>query len=168
MKLSSGIFLVGISVIIVEIMIAANLEEPANVLKGLVSENVFDKMSTLYFFIIIILFFFGGINFYLEKRMQGSQNILFSDAEFDLEKNDLNEEYIENITRNAKLNRFAPEPTGGSEVLSPYESTQDFGGEGFPTQKQKSNDDPLTILKKRLVKGEITKKEYKDLKSVLE
>ena len=168
MKLSSGIFLVGISVIIVEIMIAANLEEPGNVLKGLTSEDVFDKMSTLYFFIIIILFFFGGINFYLEKRMQGAKKILFSEAEFDLEKNDLDEEYIENITRNAKLSQFAPKPTDGSEVLNAYGSAQDFGGQGFPTQKQKSDDDPLTILKKRLVKGEITKKEYKDLKSVLE
>ncbi len=33
---------------------------------------------------------------------------------------------------------------------------------------QKEDDDPLTILKKRLAKGEITKEEYKDLKSALE
>jgi hypothetical protein len=33
---------------------------------------------------------------------------------------------------------------------------------------QKSNDDPLTLLKKRLVLGEITKEEYEDLKSTLE
>lgn len=33
---------------------------------------------------------------------------------------------------------------------------------------EKNNDDPLTILKKRLAKGEITKAEYEDLKSALE
>ena len=31
-----------------------------------------------------------------------------------------------------------------------------------------SDDDPLTILKKRFAKGEITKEEYEDMKSVLE
>lgn len=33
---------------------------------------------------------------------------------------------------------------------------------------EKNDDDPLTILKKRLAKGEITKTEYEDLKSALE
>jgi hypothetical protein len=33
---------------------------------------------------------------------------------------------------------------------------------------EKNDDDPLTILKKRLAKGEITKIEYEDLKSALE
>jgi len=31
-----------------------------------------------------------------------------------------------------------------------------------------SDDDPLIILKKRFAKGEITKEEYEDMKSVLE
>ena len=34
--------------------------------------------------------------------------------------------------------------------------------------QQQNDDDPLTILKKRLAKGEITKEEYQDLKSALE
>jgi len=33
---------------------------------------------------------------------------------------------------------------------------------------EKNDDDPLTILKKRLAKGEITKAEYEDLKTALE
>lgn len=36
------------------------------------------------------------------------------------------------------------------------------------TKIEKNDDDPLTILKKRLAKGEITKAEYEDLKSALE
>lgn len=36
------------------------------------------------------------------------------------------------------------------------------------TIQEKKEDDPLTILKKRLAKGEITKAEYEDLKSALE
>ncbi len=42
----------------------------------------------------------------------------------------------------------------------------------FKRMKQKntstSDDDPLTILKKRFAKGEITKEEYEEMKSVLE
>ena len=45
---------------------------------------------------------------------------------------------------------------------------QDFRGQGNPPQEQKTDDDPLMILKKRLAKGEITKEEYDDLKSALE
>ena len=37
-----------------------------------------------------------------------------------------------------------------------------------PQSEQKADDDALTILKKRLAKGEITKEEYNDLKSALE
>ena len=44
---------------------------------------------------------------------------------------------------------------------------QDFRDHGIPPPQQK-DDDPLTILKKRLAKGEITKAEYEDLKSALE
>ena len=36
------------------------------------------------------------------------------------------------------------------------------------TVQEKKEDDPLTILKRRLAKGEITKAEYEDLKSALE
>ena len=39
---------------------------------------------------------------------------------------------------------------------------------GTPTIQEKKEDDPLTILKRRLAKGEITKAEYEDLKSALE
>jgi len=35
-------------------------------------------------------------------------------------------------------------------------------------KKENQNDDPLTILKKRLAKDEITKEEFDDLKSALE
>lgn len=37
-----------------------------------------------------------------------------------------------------------------------------------PRNIEKNDDEPLTILKKRLAKGEITKAEYEDLKSALE
>ena len=46
-------------------------------------------------------------------------------------------------------------------------SAQDFTAH-VPPQPQKTDDDPLTTLKKRLAKGEITKEEYDDLKSALE
>ena len=36
------------------------------------------------------------------------------------------------------------------------------------TTQQSSGEDPLKVLKMRLVKGEITKEEFEDLKSVLE
>ena len=40
---------------------------------------------------------------------------------------------------------------------------------GIPdVQEKKTDDDPLTMLKKRLVKGEITKEEYEDLKKTIE
>ena len=45
-------------------------------------------------------------------------------------------------------------------------SAQDFTTHVPPPPLQ--DDDPLTILKKRLAKGEITKEEYDDLKSALE
>ena len=70
MKVSYSIFLIGVIVLIVELMLVPNLEDSQNLLKGLVSEDILDKISTLYFFIIIIVFFFGGITFFLEKGMQ--------------------------------------------------------------------------------------------------
>jgi len=45
-------------------------------------------------------------------------------------------------------------------------NAQDFSTHVPPPQKE--DDDPLTILKKRLAKGEISKEEYNDLKSTLE
>jgi len=44
---------------------------------------------------------------------------------------------------------------------------QHFHDKTTPVQEKKE-DDPLTILKRRLAKGEITKAEYEDLKSALE
>ena len=54
-------------------------------------------------------------------------------------------------------------------IINEYiRESQHFHG-GVPiTNEEKKDDDPLTILKKRLAKGEITKEEYNDLKSALE
>lgn len=41
-------------------------------------------------------------------------------------------------------------------------------GTELSSKKEKLNDDPLSVLKLRLAKGEITKEEYEELKSVLE
>lgn len=73
MKLSHSIFLVGIILLIVEVMIiqADFGSNSDNLAEGLVSDDVSDKIKTLYFFIIIILFFFGGIIFLFERGMQG-------------------------------------------------------------------------------------------------
>ncbi len=72
MKISYSIFLVGIILVMLEGMIVyADLGSSSkNLVAGLVSENVFDKISTLYFFIIVILFFFGGIIFLFERGMK--------------------------------------------------------------------------------------------------
>jgi len=52
-------------------------------------------------------------------------------------------------------------------IISEYvRNAQDFST--HVPNPQKEDDDPLTILKKRLAKGEITKEEYQDLKSALE
>ncbi len=45
---------------------------------------------------------------------------------------------------------------------------QQYHGVNHVTEQKPIDDDPLTILKKRLAKGEITKEEYEDLKSALE
>lgn len=72
MKVSHGIFLVGIVILLVEVMIFPENfgGESDKIVKGLVSNDVMDKISTLYFFIIIIAFFFGGIVYLLEKGME--------------------------------------------------------------------------------------------------
>ena len=48
------------------------------------------------------------------------------------------------------------------------EAQQFHGYSTPPTNEQKTEEDPLLILKRRLAKGEITKEEYEDLKSILE
>ena len=105
MKVSYGIFLVGIMLTIILVyLVQSDLGNSDHLMYGLVSEDVFDKIITLYFFIIIIKFFFGGIVYLSEREIQ-DKKILFSDAEFDLEENDLNEEYIEYIkTRSSRSN----------------------------------------------------------------
>ncbi|MGI0097176.1 MAG: PH domain-containing protein [Nitrosopumilaceae archaeon] len=52
-------------------------------------------------------------------------------------------------------------------IINEYiRESQHFHGVIIPEEKK--DDDPLTILKKRLAKGEIAKEEYNDLKSTLE
>jgi hypothetical protein len=72
MKISHFIFLVGIILLIIEVMILQSDlgSNSDNLVEGLVSQDVFDKIITLYFFIIVILFFFGGIVFFFEKGMK--------------------------------------------------------------------------------------------------
>ena len=54
-------------------------------------------------------------------------------------------------------------------IINEYiRESQHFHGGATITNEEKKDDDPLTILKKRLAKGEITKEEYADLKSALE
>jgi len=71
MKLSHSIFLVAAIISIIEILIVpANfVENPDNLIKSAFSDDLLDKISTLYLFIVIILFFFGGIIFTIEKGM---------------------------------------------------------------------------------------------------
>jgi len=99
MKLSHSIFLVAAIILIIEILIApANfVENPDNLVKSALSNDILDKISTLYFFIIIILFFFGGIVYFLEKGKQVNENIQSYNIMYDMEETDLNEEYLEGI-----------------------------------------------------------------------
>jgi len=46
------------------------VENPDNLVKSMLSDDVLDKISTLFLFIIIILFSGGGVIFTLEKRME--------------------------------------------------------------------------------------------------
>ncbi len=72
MKLSHSIFLVATIISIIEMLIVpANfVENPDNLVKSTLGDNLLDKISTLYLFIVIILFFFGGIIFIIEKGME--------------------------------------------------------------------------------------------------
>ena len=106
MKLSYSMFLIGIMLSIVLVfLVQSDLGNNSDhLMYGLVSEDVYDKIITLYFFIIIFKFFFGGIVYLYEREVQ-DKNTLFSDAEFDLEESDLDEEYIEYIkTRSSRSN----------------------------------------------------------------
>ena len=70
MKVSSGIFLVGIVLtFILGMMVFSDLGNSDHLMYGLISEDVSDKIITLYFFIIILKFFFGGIVYFFEKGM---------------------------------------------------------------------------------------------------
>ncbi len=106
MKVSYGIFLVGIilSVILV-FLVQSDLGNSDHLMYGLVSEDVYDKIITLYFFIIIIKFFFGGIVYLAEREVQ-DKKILFSDPEFELDEGDLNDEYRESIETRSRNNPF--------------------------------------------------------------
>ncbi len=99
MKLSHSIFLVAAIILIIEILIVpANfVENPENLVKSMFSNDVLDKISTLYLFLVIILFFFGSIVFFLEKGVQVNENIQSPNIMYDMEEIDLNEEYIEDI-----------------------------------------------------------------------
>ncbi|MCH6570968.1 MAG: hypothetical protein IH780_00125 [Thaumarchaeota archaeon] len=46
------------------------VENPANLVKIMLSDDSLDKISTLFIFVVIILFFGGGIIFTLEKGME--------------------------------------------------------------------------------------------------
>ena len=99
MKLSHSIFLVATIILIIEILIApANfVENPDNLVKSIFSNDVLDKISTLYLFLVVILFFFGSIVFFLEKGMKVNENIQSPNIMYDMEETDLNEEYLEDI-----------------------------------------------------------------------
>jgi len=70
MKLSHSIFLVAAIILIIEILIipANFVENPDNLVKSIFSDDVLDKISTLYLFLVIIMFFFGGIVSFFRKR----------------------------------------------------------------------------------------------------
>jgi len=72
MKISHSIFFIGsiILVVLVLILPANFVENPANLVKIMLSDDVIDKISTLFIFVVIILFFGGGIIFTLEKGME--------------------------------------------------------------------------------------------------
>jgi len=99
MKLSHSIFLVAAIILIIEILIipANFVENPDNLVKSIFSDDVLDKISTLYLFLVIIMFFFGGIVSFLEKGKQVNENIQSYNIMYDLEETDLNEEYIADI-----------------------------------------------------------------------
>ena len=106
MKVSYGIFLVGIMLSIVLVfLVQSDLGNSDHLMYGLVSEDFYDKIITLYFFIIVIKFIFGGIVYLFEREVQDQKN-LFTDSEFGLDENDLNDEFRESIKTRSENNPF--------------------------------------------------------------
>jgi len=73
------------------------VENPENLVKSIFSDDVLDKLSTLYLFLVIILFFFGGIVHFLEKGMQMVDRTKSTNTTFDFEEIEMSEEYIEDV-----------------------------------------------------------------------
>jgi len=122
MKLSHSIFLVAAIILIIEILIVpANfVENPENLVKSIFSNDVLDKISTLYLFLVIILFFFGSIVFFLEKGVQVNENIQSPNIIYDMEETDLNEEYIEDIkyiTEKSEERQFKKRSTRSNPLM---------------------------------------------------
>jgi len=122
MKLSHSIFLVAVIILIIEILIVpANfVENPENLVKSIFSNDVLDKISTLYLFLVIILFFFGSIVFFLEKGVQVNENIQSPNIIYDMEETDLNDEYIEDIkyiTEKSEERQFKKRSTRSNPLM---------------------------------------------------
>ena len=122
MKLSHSIFLVAAIILIIEILIVpANfVENPENLVKSIFSNDVLDKISTLYLFLVVILFFFGSIVFFLEKGVQVNENIQSPNIMYDMEETDLNEEYLEDIkyiTEKSEERQFKKRSTRSNPLM---------------------------------------------------
>ena len=122
MKLSHSIFLVAAIILIIEILIVpANfVENPENLVKSIFSNDVLDKISTLYLFLVVILFFFGSIVFFLEKGVQVNENIHSPNIMYDMEETDLNEEYLEDIkyiTEKSEQRQFKKRSTRSNPLM---------------------------------------------------
>ena len=122
MKLSHSIFLVAAIILIIEILIVpANfVENPENLVKSIFSNDVLDKISTLYLFLVVILFFFGSIVFFLEKGVQVNENIQSPNIMYDMEETDLNEEYLEDIkyiTEKSEQRQFKKRSTRSNPLM---------------------------------------------------
>ena len=122
MKLSHSIFLVAAIILIIEILIVpANfVENPENLVKSIFSNDVLDKISTLYLFLVIILFFFGSIVFFLEKGVQVNENIHSPNIMYDMEETDLNEQYLEDIkyiTEKSEERQFKKRSTRSNPLM---------------------------------------------------
>ena len=122
MKLSHSIFLVATIILIIEILIVpANfVENPENLVKSIFSNDVLDKISTLYLFLVVILFFFGSIVFFLEKGVQVNENIHSPNIMYDMEETDLNEEYLEDIkyiTEKSEERQFKKRSTRSNPLM---------------------------------------------------
>jgi len=122
MKLSHSIFSVAAIILIIEILIVpANfVENPENLVKSMFSNDVLDKISTLYLFLVVILFFFGSIVFFLEKGVQVNENIHSPNIMYDMEETDLNEEYLEDIkyiTEKSEERQFKKRSTRSNPLM---------------------------------------------------